>query len=77
MSAVPSGFEGQLPLAARELCDAAQITEARQLLGRAVERHPPMRSAAAAALEQAEACAAERRFEKAAVRAWFAHEAAH
>lgn len=75
-SAVPAGFEGQLPVAARELCSAAEIAEARDTLDRAVTKHPSMKVPAARALEQAEACAAERNADKDAARAWFRRAAA-
>jgi hypothetical protein len=77
LRAVPSSDAPSLPLAARELCDAAQLAEARALLARAVERHPPMRDFAARALEQAEVCAADREAEKGAARQWFVRAAGH
>jgi len=71
MAAAAPSFANLLPLAARELCDAHELVEVRELLGRAVGRHPAMGLSAARALEQIEVCVAERDAEKGAARAWF------
>jgi alanyl aminopeptidase len=70
-AAVPSAFDGFLPLAARELCNEADLVEARRTLERAVARHPSMRGNAERALEQAKVCATERAAERVSAAAWF------
>ena len=70
-AAVPASLVDILPLAARELCDARELTGARQLLGRVVAKYPSMQPTAARALEGIEVCAAERHADSAAAKSWF------
>jgi hypothetical protein len=70
-AAVPTAFVSLLPLAAREVCDAEELARVREILERAVARHPSMRTSADRALEQIEVCLAEREAEETAARVWF------